>query len=80
MASIVQSFDVSSSFGWTVANATVCAFAAIGRRKSPNGLNAVVVPMYCDELGLKIGSFWLRMRLNRLAETCLPVCVLSISL
>ena len=74
--SIVQSLEVSSSLGLAVANATVSWLAAIGTRKSPNGLNGTVVPMNCDEPGSKIGSLAFMMRLNLEMETWSPVWTL----
>ena len=74
----MASFEVSVSFGWMRANSTDASFEAMGLRKSPKGLKAVVVPMNCDEFGSKIGSAWFKIRLNREIETCVPVVVFLI--
>ena len=77
VASNVANFEVSSSLGCTLANSTVAELDWTGERKSPNGLNATVVPMNCGDAGSKIGSAWFKIRLNREAYTCVPVWVLS---
>ena len=62
------------------ANSIDAALEGMGTRKSPNGLKATGVPMYSGDAGLKIGSAWFRIRLNREIETWVPVVVFLISL